>query len=138
MNMQGNHNLWYRESARNWNEALPLGNGRLGAMVYGGAKEEKICLNEDTLWSGVPSFYENPSAYDALQAARALTVQGKYAQAQKELEQHFTALWSQVYLPLGEIRLSMGHEENIRNYRRSLDLSTGVHRVEYTAGNTEF
>ncbi|MBE5770911.1 MAG: glycoside hydrolase family 95 protein [Clostridiales bacterium] len=138
MNMQGNHRIWYREGARSWNEALPLGNGRLGAMVFGGAKEEKICLNEDTLWSGTPSFYGNPAAYDALHKARALTGQGKYAQAQKELEQHFTALWSQVYLPLGEIRISMGHEENIRQYKRSLDLSTGVHRVEYAVGDTEY
>ena len=51
---RGTNLLWYRQSARSWNEALPLGNGRLGAMVYGGAAEERVCLNEDTLWSAIP------------------------------------------------------------------------------------
>ena len=56
----GRNMLWYREPARSWNEALPLGNGRLGAMVFGGVREERIALNEDSLWTGYPAFCDQP------------------------------------------------------------------------------
>ena len=69
---RGNNVLWYREGARSWNEALPLGNGRLGAMVYGGALTERVGLNEDTLWSGRPTFYENEGAVEAYREALRL------------------------------------------------------------------
>ena len=134
----GSNLLWYRQEALNWNEALPLGNGRLGAMVYGGARRERICLNEDTLWSGRPSFYENPDAPEAYRRARELAARGEYAQAQKEIEERFEGLWSQAYMALGDITLDMEHAEHIQNYRRELDISTGVHRVEYDCGGAHF
>ena len=65
MGNNGTNTLWYQHGALCWNEALPLGNGRLGAMVYGGAESERICLNEDTLWSGYPGFYDNPGAVES-------------------------------------------------------------------------
>ena len=71
----GSNMLWYREAARSWNEALPLGNGRIGAMVFGGAEDERICLNEDTLWSGGPQYYKNEQALEAFHEARALTIE---------------------------------------------------------------
>lgn len=138
MGNNGTNTLWYQHGALCWNEALPLGNGRLGAMVYGGAESERICLNEDTLWSGYPGFYDNPGAVESYKTAQALALAGQYAQAQEELEQHFTALWSQVYLPLGDLRLNMRHLGEIAGYRRSLDLSTAVHTVEYTCGDTRY
>ena len=101
MTNNGTNLLWYRQGAQSWNEALPLGNGRLGAMVYGGAREEKLALNEDTLWSGIPTYYENPTALEAYHKARELARDGRYEEAEKELEQRFTNLWSQVYLALG-------------------------------------
>ena len=64
MENNGTNLLWYSEPAMTWNEALPLGNGRIGAMVYGDALHERIGLNEDTLWSGIPTYYDNPGAAD--------------------------------------------------------------------------
>ncbi|MBR0465111.1 MAG: glycoside hydrolase family 95 protein [Clostridia bacterium] len=135
---RGNNILWYREGARNWNEALPLGNGRLGAMVYGGAVSERLCLNEDTLWSGYPQFHDNEGAVESYRKARDLALKGDYAAAQEELEQRFTALWSQVYLALGDITLTMSHDSGVEDFSRALDMSTGVHRVEYRAGGVRY
>lgn len=138
MQNDGTNLLWYRGGATSWNEALPLGNGRIGAMVYGGAADERICLNEDTLWSGYPTFYKNPDAPASYRRAQALALDGRYAEAQEELEQHFTALWSQAYLPLGDLRLTMRHPGQPEMHTRSLDLSTGIHCVEYNAGGVHY
>ncbi len=135
---RGTNLLWYRQGALTWNEALPLGNGRLGAMVYGGARQECICLNEDTLWSGYPMFHDNPEAAESFLKARELAMKGRYAEAQEEIEQHFEALWSQVYLALGDIGITMEHAGDVEHFRRSLDLSTGVHLVEYEADGARF
>ena len=134
----GTNLLWYRRGARSWNEALPLGNGRLGAMVFGGARQERICLNEDTLWSGYPSFYDNDGAAAAFREARELVMQGKNAEAQQVLEQRGEGLWSQVYLALGEIGLQMEHEGEITEYRRELDIGQALHAVSYEADGVGF
>lgn len=134
----GTNVLWYKQGAASWNEALPLGNGRLGAMVFGGAENEKLCLNEDTLWSGYPMFHDNPGAIEAFRRARELVFEGKYAEAQKVLEADCTALPSQAYLALGDLTLTMHHTEKITAYRRALDISTGLHTVEYECGNVRF
>ncbi len=134
----GTNLLWYRQPAYSWNEALPLGNGRLGAMVYGGVESERICLNEDTLWSGIPFYCENKGAYASYCCARELVEDRKYAEAQKELEQNFTGLWSQAYMPLGDLLISSYHLAMCSEYKRSLDLGTGIHRVEYCCGSDRF
>lgn len=134
----GTNILWYREGARSFNEALPLGNGRIGAMVYGGAVNEKISLNEDTLWSGYPRTYDNPGAEKSFKKSRDLALSGRYKEAQRELEENFTALWSQVYLPFGDLNLRMVHTENVKDYRRELDLSEGIHRMEYMADGVRY
>ncbi len=138
MDSRGRNILWYRQEAMNWNEALPLGNGRLGAMVYGGAKYERLCLNEDTLWSGGPSFYENGNAVRAWNEAARLAGEGRYAEAQETLEKGATGLWSQMYLALGEMDLRFEHASEISDYRRELDMRTGVHRVSYRADGKRF
>ncbi len=130
--------LWYRQPASTWNEALPLGNGRLGAMVYGSVPCERICLNEDSLWSGYPTYYENVGARETLKKARQLVHSQDYSVAQKELEQHFTALWSQAYLPFGDLLISLIGHERFSGYRRCLDLSTGVHEVQYKVDETQY
>jgi alpha-L-fucosidase 2 len=86
MKNDGTNLLWYAQSAATWNEALPLGNGRLGAMVHGGAHNERISLNEDTLWSGYPTFYEREDAVASFRRGRELALQRRYQEAQKELE----------------------------------------------------
>ena len=134
----GTNVLWYRQEAQSWNEALPLGNGRLGAMVYGGALHEKISLNEDTLWSGYPTYYTRPGAAESYRKARQLAKDGRYVEAEEELEQNFTNLWSQVYLALGDLDLSFKHEEEILGYSRSLDMAQAIHRVSYEAGGVHY
>ena len=138
MENNGTNVLWYSEPAMTWNEALPLGNGRIGAMVYGDALHERIGLNEDTLWSGIPTYYDNPGADEVFRKARDLALQRRYCEAQRLLEDSFTSLWSQAYLPLGEIRLDMEHIGKVENYRRALNLDTGVHTVEYDNGGVHF
>jgi len=129
----GTNVLWYQQEAQSWNEALPLGNGRLGAMVYGGAKDERISLNEDTLWSGYPKHYENSEATESYQKARKLALAGKYEEAQKEIEAHFESLWSQIYLPFGDLNLHMFLLGDVQDYQRGLDISTGIHWTEFSS-----
>ena len=134
MSRQTEHVLWYRQEAFNWNEALPLGNGRLGAMVYGGSCNERICLNEDTLWSGYPEYHYRPEAAEAMERARQYALEGDYAAAQKQLEQHATGLWSQMYLPLADLNLRMETAQQPEDYRRELDLTEALHRVRFRMG----
>ena len=134
----GTNMLWYKQGARSWNEALPIGNGRLGAMVYGGAVNERLSLNEDTLWSGYPTFYENPEAPKYYKIARDLVMQGKNEEAQQIIEQHCEGLWSQVYLALGDMNIAMEHFGKIHSYSRALDISQGVHKVEYECDGVRF
>lgn len=134
----GTNILWYKQGAASWNEALPLGNGRLGAMIFGGAETERLCLNEDTLWSGYPAFYQSPGAAEAFRQAGKLTAEGRYREAQRLMEEKGTALPSQVYLPLGDLNLSMQHVFPISGHRRMLDISSGLHRVEYLCGGVRY
>lgn len=134
----GTNTLWYKNEAANWNEALPLGNGRVGAMVYGGALNERISLNEDTLWSGYPTYYNNPDAFAAYKEAQKLVKQGEYEKAQRLIEKKFTAKWSQLYLPLGDMHLLMEDRGEVAGYSRLLDMSTGVHRVEYEMNGAKY
>ena len=138
MKNDGTNLLWYREKARTWNEALPLGNGRIGAMAFGGAVCERVGLNEDTLWSGRPSYCQTPGAREAYEEAQRLALERKYPEAQRVLEERFTGLWSQVYLPLGDLLLTMRHGESVSDYRRELALDEGVHQVSYRAGGVSY
>ena len=138
MKNDGTNLLWYREKARTWNEALPLGNGRIGAMAFGGAVCERVGLNEDTLWSGRPSYCQTPGAREAYEEAQRLALERKYPEAQRVLEERFTGLWSQVYLPLGDLLLTMRHGESVSDSRRELALDEGVHQVSYRAGGVSY
>lgn len=124
--------LWYHRPAEKWTEALPLGNGRIGAMVYGGGTKEKICFNEDTLWSGYPHDKNDPERYPYFQKARELALQQRYQEAQELLEKHFLGRYTESYAPMGDLCLEMEHGE-ISGYRRELNLETGVHKVRYQA-----
>src|SRR6188768_2787312 len=95
--------LWYKQPARNWNEALPLGNGRLGAMVFGGTTEELIQLNEETLWSGGPTNSNaNPNAPDYLPKIRQALAEENYPLAE-ELTKKLQGLFTESYEPLGNL-----------------------------------
>ncbi|MFD2328306.1 glycoside hydrolase N-terminal domain-containing protein [Cohnella sp. GCM10020058] len=129
--------LLYDKPAAVWTEALPLGNGRLGAMQFGGAERERIGLNEDTLWSGYPRETDNPAALAALPRVRELVREGKYAEADLACKEMMGA-YTQSYLPLGDLHLRMGHGDICRDYRRSLDLGDAVSRVEYSVGGVRY
>lgn len=121
-----------------WVEALPVGNGRLGAMVFGGIEKERIALNEDTLWSGYPVDWNNPGAKAALPKVRELIEQEKYEEADR-LCKEMMGPYTQSYLPFGDLHIAMDHGQlSRRGYSRKLDLSTGIATVAYNVGGVPF
>ena len=125
--------LWYTQPAVQWTEALPIGNGRLGAMVYGGIQREQLQINEDTLWSGGPHDYSNPEAYSHLAVVRSLLAKGEYAKAEAAAEKMMGKPVKQMaYQPLGDLFLQFPQGETARDYRRELDLQSAVSTVSYT------
>ena len=119
--MQPNLTLWYEQPARQWVEALPVGNGRLGAMVVGGVTEERLQLNEDTLWSGGPRAANNPGARDVLPQVREAVLAGDYVRADA-LAKQMQGLFNQSYQPLGDLRLD---PETHRVHRAGAELHLG-------------
>ncbi len=115
----------YALPARRWKEALPLGNGSLAAMVYGGVNKERIALNDVTLWSGYPKNYANPLSAKSLDQARKLIFQGKYFEAQEFVQENMKGDYSESYLPLGDIVIKCKSSKK-ENYKRMLDLPHGL------------
>ena len=132
--------LWYRRPAVEWEEALPVGNGRLGAMVFGGITQEHLPLNEDTLWTGGPYDPTNPEALAALPQVRALIFAGKYREAHQLADEKMMArpLWQAAYQPVGSLLLAFPEVAAVEDYRRDLDLDTAVARVSYQAHGVHF
>lgn len=129
--------LWFRQPAARWVEALPLGNGRLGAMVFGGVESERLQLNDDTLWSGGPKNWNNPKAVDALAIVRKLIAEGRYVEADRAARQ-LEGPYTQSYLPLGDLLLTFEYGDVAREYRRSLDLRSAVAGVAYRIGGVRY
>lgn len=131
--------LWYKEPAGYWEEALPIGNGRLGAMVWSGLEHEKISLNEDTLWSGYPQSHDIPGASEYYVKARGLAMDKKYHEAQELIEQNVLGQYTQSYLPLGELTLEMEHPAGTpKNYRRALNLDEALSELRYSIGEVTY
>jgi alpha-L-fucosidase 2 len=131
------HTLWYRRPAERWVEALPIGNGRLGAMVFGRVERERIQLNEDTLWSGGPRDWNNPDAPRVLAEVRRLIADGNYEEADRAAR-GMQGPYTQSYEPLGDLTLTFEHGDIAREYRRQLDLASGVAVVHYRIGDTNY
>ena len=125
--------LWYREAASNWNEALPIGNGSLGAMIFGGSAQERLQLNEDSLWSGGPHNYNRKDAHEHLGTVRELIFAGKPAEAQDLLQQEMMGNpnFIQAFQPLADLSISCAGHETCDQYQRELDIATAVARVSY-------
>ncbi len=123
--------IWMRRPAKHWEEALPLGNGRLGAMLFGGSGEERIALNEETFWSGYPRETDRPGAADCYPQARDLALEGQFASAQALAEDRLLGHFTQSYLPLGDLTLRHPGAVQSRTLVRQLDLDRGVHETEY-------
>lgn len=132
--------LWYNEPAKAWVEALPVGNGRLGAMVFGGVTQERLQLNEDTLWAGGPYDPVNPNAKQALPEARRLIFEGKFKEADRLIGQRVMArpLQQMPYETLGNILIAFPETTAAEDYRRDLNLATAVATVSYRAGGIRF
>ena len=125
--------LWYRQPAGNWNEALPLGNGRMGAMVFGGTDVEKYALNEDSLWYGDYRDRVNPSAKEYLPKIRQLLAEDKIGEAQYWADLALTATpeGQRHYEPLGDLIIRQTGGGVISDYSRELNLENGIHRVSF-------
>ncbi len=125
--------LWYDKPASEWTEALPIGNGRLGAMIFGGMQTERIQLNEDTLYAGSPYDPNNPEALQALPEARRLIFEGKYQEAHDLVGAKMMAhpIKQMPYEPIGDLKLTFNGHDNITFYRRQLDLNRGIARTYY-------
>ena len=129
--------LRYAAPAEVWTEALPVGNGRLGAMVFGGLAAEHLQLNEATLWSGAPTEWNNPAAKDALPLVRAALLAGDYVKA-NELCKKLQGPFTQSYQPLGDLRLAIAGTAGATAYERNLDLDRAVATVRYRVGDALF
>lgn len=134
--------LWYDEPATAWFGALPVGNGRLGAMVHGRVNKEQIQLNEETIWTRRGAPRDNPAAVSHLEEVRAALLDGRPRDAQflAELASFGTPHWQTAYQTLGQLTLLARdqHEPLVTNYSRELDLSTGIASCHYRIGDTAY
>lgn len=125
--------LWYKQPAANWNEALPIGNGRLAAMVFGGTANERLQLNEDSIWAGEKRDRVNPDAARAIPEVRRLLMAGKLREAKALADKSVIATPRRMppYQPLGDLLLTFPRHESVTDYHRELDLDTAVARTSY-------
>ena len=132
--------LWYEAPAQAWTEALPVGNGRLGAMVFGGAPRERLQLNEDTLWSGGPYSPVNPEARAHLAAVRELILAGDHAGAEALANRHLMArpLKQMSFQPAGDLWIEHELAGAITGYRRALDLDSAMATTTFSAGGVSY
>ena len=132
--------LWYDNPAGTWTEAMPLGNGRLGAMVYGGTVNETIQFNEETLWTGQPHDYANEGAHEVLEELRQLLLDGNQAQAHKLGNEHFMSQpFGQLsYQPFGNVLINFPGHENAINFNRKLDLEEAITAVNYEVDEVKY
>lgn len=140
---QGNLKLWYNKPSKAWTDALPLGNGRLGAMVYAIPQSDTIQINEDTFWSGSPYQNVNPEAKPVLKTIQKLIDEGNYVEAQKLAlakiiaDKNITS-HGQVYESIGNLVLKFPGHEHYSNYYRDLDLKTAIASLKYTVDGVEY
>jgi alpha-L-fucosidase 2 len=134
--------LWYDEPAANWLEALPVGNGRLGAMIFGGIENERIQLNEESVWTGGPIDRANPEALEYLDDVRQLLFEGKYAEGDQLAQQKIMGTrldgGKHTYQTLGDIYLEFEGMGDVSNYRRSLNLKTAVTKTEFESKGIKY
>ncbi|MDJ1481778.1 glycoside hydrolase family 95 protein [Cytophagaceae bacterium YF14B1] len=133
--------LWYKQPSGDvWENALPIGNGRLGGMVYGNVPKEIIQLNEHTVWSGSPNRNENPDALASLPEVRKLIFEGHYKEAEKLTNQSILTKKShgQKFQPVGNLELTFNGHDNYTNYYRELNISRAVTKTSYTVGGITY
>jgi alpha-L-fucosidase 2 len=136
--------LWYDKPAANWNEALPIGNGRLAAMIFGKPEQERLQLNEETVWAGEPGNNIIEGTYDSIQQIRRLIFEGKYKEAQdlsnKTFPRHALANcnYGMQYQPVGDLSIHFNGHDNITDYYRDLDIKNAIASVSYKVNGVQF
>lgn len=133
--------LWYRSPAERWLEALPVGNGRLGAMIFGGITRERIAVTESTLWSGAPADTDvNPEALAHLSEIRELLFQGKYVEGGRLCKEYMLGSPKSygTNLPMADLQFDFSAKGELQQYRRLLDLDQAIARVEYRMNGMSF
>jgi alpha-L-fucosidase 2 len=128
--------LWYRQPGTTWQQGMPLGNGMIGAMVFGGVPQERIALSESTFWSGRPHDYDDPDAFKYFPQIRDLVFAEKFQDAEKLADEHFRGIpyAQEAYQPIGDLVLDFAAGD-VADYRRQLDMETGVAKVTYRQGD---
>ncbi len=126
--------LWYKQPAVAWEEALPVGNGRLGAMVFGDPLHERLQLNEESIWAGSKINNNNPKALNALPTLQKYLFGSRYKEAKKVAEENFLGTPPNIrsYQPLGDLFIDYEWKGKTGNYSRELDLSTGIAKSNFT------
>nr|WP_160719583.1 glycoside hydrolase family 95 protein [Bacillus sp. USDA818B3_A] len=137
--MMSDRMIWFDKAAKDWNEALPVGNGRLGAMIYGKTAIEQIQLNEESVWYGGPRDRNNPNALENIDKIRELLQNGRPAEAEKLSSMALSGIpeTQRHYMGLGDLFLDFGHHK-ATDYRRKLDLEKGIVSVEYNCQGVTF
>ncbi|MHB8209362.1 glycoside hydrolase family 95 protein [Mucilaginibacter sp.] len=132
--------IWYRQPADKWLEALPIGNGYMGGMVFGGISQERIALNESSFWSGRPHDYNDLDAYKYYPKIRQLVVDEQFQEAEKMADAHFWGIPAaqQAYEPVGNLLLFFDGIENAQDYRRELNMETGIVTIKYRVGDVNY
>ena len=140
VNLDVSNVLWYKKPANTWTEALPIGNGRLGAMIYGKTDNEIIQFNEETLWTGQPHDYSHEGAHKYLNEIRELLFAGKQQEATDLGMQHFMSepLRQLSYQPFGNILINYPKSREITEYSRNLNLKNAITQVLYKVGNVNY
>jgi alpha-L-fucosidase 2 len=136
--------LWYNQPASNWNEALPIGNGRLGAMIFGNAGQEQLQLNEETVWAGEPGNNVVDSLYPAIQEVRKLLFEGKYKEAQDLALSKIPRRvapdnnYGMPYQPVGNLFIHFPGQEKVADYYRDLDIQNALATVSYKVNGVTY
>lgn len=134
--------LWYYQPALQWDHAMPIGNGRLGAMIFGGVTSEKIVINEESIWSHDGEYSDRQGGYKYVKEIRQLLFDGKYKKAEKLMSEKVMGnrlpSGTNTYQELGELTIELHNNSDFRDYYRELDLESAIATVRYNIGETEF
>jgi alpha-L-fucosidase 2 len=134
--------IWFNKPASEWNDALPVGNGKLGAMIFGGIDKERLELNESSVWTGEKRWDANPAALKSLAEVRRLLFSGKYKEAETLAQNNIMGEKPQnptaTYQALGDLFLDFDHMKNVTNYRRELNIEEAIARVSFTSDNVNY
>ncbi|MFA6482245.1 MAG: glycoside hydrolase family 95 protein [Bacteroidales bacterium] len=132
--------LWYNQPVKVWDEALPVGNGRLGAMVFGNPQEERIQINEESIWAGCPVDNNNPNSLAHLPEIQKALFESRFKDAWQLANENMLGTPPRIrsYQPLGDLLIKYGWKSNPENYRRSLDLKSGIAATEFTVDGKSY